>query len=148
MAAEGNLKDALLGQDGDAANLTSSSIVDQVTACERKRVQRWAILTVALWLITALYFAVLLWAYLVFVHPAIHEVLAHDEPAPQRFKTQMRILITGLTALLYWPALLLLAAGSTTWFTIISRRATLRQLQASLAQIADHLQSLRGSSKP
>ncbi len=148
MAGEGNLKDALLGLDGGAANLTAPTIVDLITARERKRVRRWAILTVALWLITALYFAVLLWGYLVFVHPAIQELLAHDEPDPQRFKTQMRVLIGGLTALLYWPALLLLAAGCTTWFTIVSRRATLRQIQASLAQIADHLQGLRESSKP
>ncbi len=148
MVTEGNLKDALLGQDCGAANLTSSAIVDQITARERRRVRRWAILTVALWLMTALYFAVLLWGYLVFVHPAIQELLAHDEPDPQRFKTHMRVLITGLTALLYWPALLLLAAGCTTWFTIVSRRATLRQIQASLAQIADHLQGLREGSKP
>ncbi len=148
MASEGNLKDALLGQDRSPVDSTVPTIVDLITARERKRVQRWAILTVALWLITALYFAVLLWGYLVFVHPAIQELLAHDEPDPQRFKTHMRVLITGLTALLYWPALLLLAAGCTTWFTIVSRRATLRQIQASLAQIADHLQGLREGSRP
>jgi hypothetical protein len=148
MATGGNLKDALLGQDGGAANLTSSSIVDQISARERKRVRRWAILTVALWLITAMYFAVLLWGYLVFVHPAIQELLARDEYDPERFKTHMRVLIAGLTALLYWPASLLLAAGCTTWFTIISRRATLRQIQASLAQIGEHLRSLSESSKP
>ncbi len=148
MASKGNLKDALLGQDRNPADSTAPTIVDLITTREKKRVRRWAILTVALWLITALYFAVLLWAYLVFVHPAIHELLSHDEPDPQRFKTHMRVLITGLTALLYWPALLLLAAGCTTWFTIVSRKATLRQIQASLAQIADHLTGLREGGKP
>jgi hypothetical protein len=148
MAAEGDLKDALLGQDHVPAGSTALTIVDLITTRERKRVRRWALLTIAFWLIAASYFAVLLWAYLVFVHPAMQELLTHSEPDPLRFKTHMRVLISGLTALLYWPASLLLAAGCTTWFTIVSRRATLRQIQASLAQIADHLQSMREGSKP
>jgi hypothetical protein len=141
MTGEDKLRDELLRENGQAAApLTAAA--DDVIRRERRRVRWWAAATAAAWIVTALYFLVLLWAYMVFIHPYLHEFLTNPEIRDEVRTEHAYVLIGGLKALLFWPVLLLLAAGCTTLFTLAARRATLRQIQHSLAEISAQLKGL------
>lgn len=139
MAGEKNLADALVelnGADGARPNL------DEIASRERRRVRCWAIATTVLWVIATAYFLILLLAYMVFIHPVMHEILTNPDARPIADDAHAYALIGGLKALLFWPVLLALAAVCTTLFTLASRRATLRQIQSSLANISEQLKRL------
>ena len=139
MADERKLADVLveLNDGGDGA-----PNVAEATARERRRVRRWAIATTLLWILAAAYFLGLLWSYMVFIHPVLNEFLTNPA-APARDNVVLgKVLIVELKALLFWPVLLAMAAISTTLFTLTSRRATLRQIQVSLANISAELKRI------
>lgn len=136
-----NLVEALLEQTARNGG-SAAAAVEFVAHRERRRVRRWAIATIALWLLTAVYFVALLGAYLVFVHPVLNEFLTNQEYRQGDLTEHARVIITGLMALMYWPALLLLAAGCTIMFILATRRATLRQIQISLAEISTQLKAV------
>jgi len=117
-------------------------VVELVSRRERHGLRIWAILTGALWTITAAYLAVLILGYLVFVHPVVDELLIGGEPPATSHRAHADAFITGLKALLYWPLTLIAAAGCTMAFTIVSRRTTLRLIHESLADISDQLRQL------
>ena len=142
MTPEENLRDELLRQDGSASAGAATPIVDRITLRERRRMRWWMIVTVAAWCLTALYFLALLWTYAVLIHPVLNEFLTNAEYRQTDLHHHTRTMVICLKALLLWPALLLVAAGCTTAFTMASRRATLRQIQASLELIADRLKEL------
>jgi hypothetical protein len=60
----------------------------------------------------------------------------------QSMKPHFALLANLVRAALGWPVLLFAAAASTTAFTLTSRRATLRQIQASLAEIGAEMRRL------
>ena len=109
---------------------------------ERRRVRCWAIATVGLWVVTALYLFGLLWFYAMIIHPVIHEFFTTEDVDPGAMKPRMEIIAKLLLAMLYWPALLVLAGTCTLFFTLASRRATLRQIQAQLADISTQLREM------
>jgi hypothetical protein len=139
------LGEQLLRQN-DKVPATVPTIVDEITRRERRRVRVWAIASGALWVLAAAYLLGLLWFYVCFLHPVFHEYFTSGEINPDVIKPRMTLVITLLKALLWWPGLLFLAAASTTLFTLASRRATLRQIQASLAEISAQLKGL--AAKP
>jgi type II secretory pathway component PulF len=125
---------------------TVPTIVDEITRRERRRVRVWAIATGALWVLAVAYLLGLLWFYMVLLHPRFHEFLTSEETGPAQMQEFARVLISWFKALLVWPVLLFAAAACTTIFTLASRRATLRQIQASLADISEQLKGL--TAKP
>ncbi|MFQ5807551.1 MAG: hypothetical protein ACE5I3_13980 [Phycisphaerae bacterium] len=146
MASQEKLGAELLKQNSNASAVAASPLVDRIVRRERWRVRWWAIATAALWIITAAYLLGLLWFYAVFIHPVMHEYFTSEYVAPDAMKPHMLVVIALLKALLWWPGLLFAAAVCTTFLTLASRRATLRQIQASLTEISVQLKAL--ASKP
>ncbi len=142
MSGKPDLSSELLAQNGAVEAGACGPIVDRIALDERRRLRRWAIATAALWLIVVVYLLGLLGFYLVYIHPALHELLTDAQARKGALTGHAQALITELIALLIWPVLLLLAAGATIGFTLASRRATLRQIQASLAEISGQLKIL------
>lgn len=141
MMSDAKLGEHLLRQNNTTPP-TAPAIVDEITRRERRRVCIWAIATGVLWVLAAAYLLALLWFYMCFLHPIIHEYFTSGDLDPNEIKPPLNVMITLLKALLWWPGLLFLAAASTTLFTLASRRATLRQIQASLAEISEQLRDL------
>ncbi len=93
-------------------------------------------------MITAAYLLILVFTYLVLLHPAVNEFVTGGEMSDRARQDFATAIIDWIWALLWWPITLIVAAGATTWFTLASRRATLRQIQTSLAQISAQLTRL------
>jgi hypothetical protein len=125
-------------QDESDARPVAESIVRR----ERWRVGLWAAATAGLWVVTAAYLLILVFTYMLFFHPAVNEFVTGgemNERARQDFATAI---IDWLWALLWWPITLVVAAAGSIWFTLASRRATLRQIQTSLGQISEQLKQM------
>jgi hypothetical protein len=128
----------LLDWNGAAAPPDLNAIIRR----ERWRVRLWATATIGLWIATAFYLFGLLWFYAMMIHPVINEFFTTDYVDPSAMKPRMAVIAKLLLAALYWPALLVLAGTCTLFFTLASRRATLRQIQAHLADISAQLREL------
>ncbi len=125
----------------------SAAGVEAVIRRERRRVRWWAVATAVLWGLAALYFFGLLLAYLTWLHPVVNEFVTSKELDPAGvMQPRMMVVTKLLIAMLYWPAFLCVAAACTLFFTLASRRATLKQIQVSLADISEQLRRL--SEKP
>ena len=140
MTGHENLSGELLKQNGGAGAMPD---VDRIMRRERWRVRAWAAATVVAWLLTAFYLFGLVGFYVTFIHPVMHEYFTSTQPvSPGVIEPRMRVIILLLKALLYWPLALTAAAACTTGFILASRRATLRQIQASLAEISAQVRQL------
>ncbi|MHC4100316.1 MAG: hypothetical protein ACYTGY_01805 [Planctomycetota bacterium] len=117
-------------------------MAETIVRRERRRMGAWAVVTSAFWVVTAAYLLILVFSYLAFVHPAVNELLTGGELSPQARQDYAAVIIGGLKALLWWPITLIAAAACTTLFTLASRRATLRQIQASLVEISEQLKQI------
>jgi hypothetical protein len=143
MSEDENMSDVLLQQNETASKVSGPELAERIIRRQRLWVRVWAIASAGFWVVTALYLLVLVGAYLVFVHPAVQEVftVAEEMPASHRERAAEMILL-ALKALFIWPILLIVAAACTTGLTLVSRRATLRQIQVSLADISEQLRRL------
>ena len=141
MATEKKLGDELL-MLSESESGGAGPDIERIRTRERLRVRLWAIGTAVLWIITAGYLVALLLGYLVLIHPALHEHFTYDDADPAHMERIMAPILLGLKALLVWPILLLVSAACTTGLVLASRRATLRQIQASLARISEQLRTL------
>jgi hypothetical protein len=108
----------------------------------RRRVRFWAAAAGGLWVVTAAYLLILVFLYLLFLNPPVHALLTGCELGEQARENFAAAIIDWLRALLWWPATLVVAAAGTIWFTLASRRATLRQIQAGLADISAQLERM------
>ncbi len=145
MTDQKTLADELLKQNGAAERTFATPDVERIVRRERWRVRLWATATAALWIIAVVYLFGLVWVYAVLIHPVINEFFTGEYTNPDAaaaMKPRMVVVAKLLLASLYWPALLFLAAACTLFFTLASRRATLRQIQASLAEISAQLRQL------
>jgi hypothetical protein len=146
MTDQKTLADELLKQNGGAATTCATPDIERIVRRERRRVRLWAMAAAALWIIAAVYLFGLVWVYAVLIHPVIiNEFFTGEYTSPDAaaaMKPPMVVVTKLLLASLYWPALLFLAAACTLFFTLASRRATLRQIQASLAEISVQLKQL------
>lgn len=142
MTSPDRLSSELIRQNGPAAGTID---LERITRRERWKVRAWAIAAIVLWIAAAAYLLALLWVYAVFIHPVINEFFTGEYLNPEAagaMKPRMFVIAKLMLAALYWPALLSLAAVCTVLFTLASRRATLRQIQASLAEISTQLKAL------
>jgi hypothetical protein len=138
----------------------------KILECDRRRVRRWTVLSVALWAAAILMVLLMLILYgLVFPLQAKlagyeevskaaaerqKEFIDLDNLTPQqrdeaKFKAQImfQMVTVGVTVSV---GILGLAAISTVFLVLASRRATLRQINASLLEISQQLKSLQPPS--
>jgi hypothetical protein len=119
---------------------------------DRRRVQTLTALTIALWLLAASW-TILIFGAFAFLMPRQAKLMADIEQetnaailrehmqAYQQMATQ-KIAVNLAIAL----GLLALAALTTVFLVLASRRATLRQVNASLLEISEQLKLLRGAA--
>jgi hypothetical protein len=117
-------------------------VAESIVRRERWRLRLWAAVTASLWVVTASYLLILVFTYMLFIHPNTNELLTGYELSDQARQDYAAAVIDALWALLWWPITLVVAAAGTIWFTLASRRATLRQIQASLAEISEQLKRM------
>ncbi|MHC4718696.1 MAG: hypothetical protein ACYS5V_17155, partial [Planctomycetota bacterium] len=102
-------------------------VAESIVRRERWRVRLWATATAGLWVVTAGYLLTLVFTYLLFLHPVVNEFVTGGELSERHRQDFATAIIDWVWALLWWPVTLIVAAACTTWFTLASRRATLRQ---------------------
>lgn len=125
--------------------------VREVLRRDRRRVRMLTTVTVLLWLmsITAIIFLAVVADVIVF--PRMKKLAEEaNAPAVQLHQLQrldainLLVLAKGTVLLSISVAVLALAAIGTVVLVFMSRRATLRQMNASLIQISEQLKDLRG----
>jgi ABC-type Fe3+ transport system permease subunit len=126
----------------------------RILESDRRRVRRWTVLTIALWAAALVMVLLMLVAYgLVFpLQAKLREDaqvarlgLTPDQAAEAQFKAQIvfQMVTVGVTASV---GLACFAILSSVFLSLASRRATLRQINASLLEISNQLRDLRTSS--
>jgi hypothetical protein len=134
----------------DAANLSAAldprRQIEQVLARDRRRVRLWAATAALFWLLAVAGVVVLIGFYLLQIDPRLGAYAAGRRQPGQ--DAEVWVLVGRGTArlLLGCAAAVLLAAFSTMLLVFSSRRATLRQINASLVDISEQLRQLRQSS--
>ena len=130
----------------------------QVLERDRRRVRLWTGVTVGLWLLAMLWVVFVLVTFGLLM-PMQAKLLQDPDKADERFKDDpekakaaarmrepvvmnliLQKLVVNVTAAL---AVLSLAALATVFLVLASRRATLRQVNASLLEISEQLRLLR-----
>jgi hypothetical protein len=149
--SEKELGKALLNLDA----LTLAGVPDarqqtwQVLERDRRRVRWLTGLTVAAWVLAALLTLGVLIAFGFLFPQYAHMVQSVEQGKLTQAQSQevLRVYLMGLQKNLLVLALAVCALGDTVFFTFLlgfaSRRATLRQLNASLIEIAEQLKQLR-----
>jgi hypothetical protein len=117
-------------------------MAESIVRRERWRVRLGAAVTAGLWVATAAYLLILVYSYLYLLHPVVNELLTGGELNERTRQDFSVAIITWFRALAWWPITLVVAAAAATWFTLASRRATLRQIQASLTDISEQLRRM------
>lgn len=156
---EKQLGDALLHFDAttdDGRSLASPDprvLTANVLDRDRRRVRRLAAITALFWLLATAAVPVFFWLLWVFVHPKLERVAANiatqkDIPPPVLGNVvyQMGHVILLLGTILFTTTVVasLLAGLSTLMLVFAARRATLRQINANLAQVAQDVRLLQG----
>lgn len=129
--------------------------VNRVLARDRRRVRALAALTVLLWILAAAGIPLFFSLFVVFLLPKVDEVVLemithHRGTDPQRLAAvahEVLLAVSKLSILLVSGSVLtlLLAAFGTVWLVFASRRATLRQVNASLAAIVEQMRKGGGA---
>lgn len=135
--------DALLRLDLSPQSNAPTTQIDRIIDADRQRVKRWTRISIALWILAAL------GALVIFVlggltFPVIAKLLAEkgegtleqpDTPFLALAKLMAICMVIGTASFVT-----LVAAGLATVFLLVrSRSATLRQINANLLQISEHL---------
>jgi hypothetical protein len=126
----------------------------RILESDRRRVRRWTVLTIASWAAALVMVLLMLVAFgLVFpLQAKLREDaqvarlgLTPDQAAEAQFNAQIifQMITVGVTASV---GLACFAILSSVFLSLASRRATLRQINASLLEISNQLRDLRTSS--
>ena len=154
---EKELGDALLkwAATGSPRPPDAGEMVNRVLTRDRRRVRTLAALTVLLWVVAAAGIPLFFSLFVVFLLPKVDEVFLemithHNHTEPQHLAAvthQLLMAISKLSILLVCGSVLtlLLAAFGTVRLVFASRRATLRQVNANLAAIADQMRKGGGA---
>jgi hypothetical protein len=138
---EKQLGESLLTWDAYGKPTDPRAVTLAVLDRDKRRVGRWTVVTVILWVLAFVAVAAMVCGHFVFLQPRLwwH--------AQQTGSKEVRdwIMVAELAAKTIFAvaAMVLLAALSTVALVFASRRATLRQVNANLAAIADELRQLR-----
>ncbi|MBE3070365.1 MAG: hypothetical protein IMZ66_09025 [Planctomycetes bacterium] len=109
---------------------------------EHRRVGLWAALTLVAWGAVAAYGVISTYAFLVYIYPKLAQFAQSEPPAPLDHEFTGILAYAILVSNVVWPVLLLAAAALTVLFVLKSRRATLRQIQVSLAEISEQIRAM------
>jgi membrane protein YdbS with pleckstrin-like domain len=120
-------------------------MIGRVLERDRLRVRFLAWATVLLWLLAAVGVFLIVWCFLKYLEPKMWLHAAEQDTAGRRDIAGSWVMIGNATA---WSvaglaAVVLLAAVSSVWLVLASRRATLRQMNARLAEITEQLRQLQ-----
>jgi hypothetical protein len=149
---EKELREALLKWAAKAGRGNESAeTVARVLARDRRRVKVLAIVTALLWIVAAGGIPVFFAVFMNFIYPKMDAVLRetithHQGLSPAQLEVAAHTVLLAMSKLsivLVTGSVLtlLLAAGGTMLLVFASRRATLRQVNANLAEIAELIRS-------
>jgi len=143
---EKELGKALVDRDRTADGVGPAEQATTALARHNRRLTLLTAFTVCLWLFAAAGILVFHFGFLIFFLPKINQLLSHpDDPKLQAhwggvvhaFETvSVPVVTAGVAAMV-------LAAICTVLLILASRRATLRQVNAHLAEISEQLRQLR-----
>ncbi len=106
-----------------------------------------------LWLLVAGGIAGYTWFFVLYVNPALKYVAVHSHESSEDaeqiranfFYMLPRIAEITVISAYAWAGSVVLAAACTLWYVMASRRATLRQIHAGLADLSEQLKTLSAS---
>jgi hypothetical protein len=148
------LGDALLKWDAGkyASGADVQGQVANVLRRDVRKVRRLTIGTVVLWIVAAVGVPLFFFLFCQLVMPKVvelqQEVITHRKGTdPQTLANAARLisdvtLKMGILLVTASVGALLLAGGCTVWLVFATRRATLREVNANLAAVAEHLKRL------
>jgi lysylphosphatidylglycerol synthetase-like protein (DUF2156 family) len=147
------LKDALLRLDATQlrGSTDAGELAWRVLDSDRRAIRRWTFATIALWIVAAIIvvLAIFLFGFFMPAHAkamlesGVQFPIAGEKPTPE----QMHLILTAFLGKLGFlvtlgVAALGLATIASVCLIIAGRRATLRQVNASLLEISDQLKRL------
>ncbi len=144
---EKDLGDALLKWDarGQMPEVDPQKLVARVLAQDRRRVRWLAGATIILWTLSAVGIPAFTCFLVVYIWPAydalMEEIITHRKGISPELLVEISRITTAATAQMSIilacgsVTALLLAAGATIWLVFATRRATLREVNANLAEV-------------
>lgn len=145
---EKELGKALLKADlaGEPVGSTPSELTKSIMARDQRRIRWLTIAAVFLWVCTAAGVALMSWLYVMLVAPRLRAYAAGRAQLQNDWQDWAFFIDVIARSVWGFVVPLLLAAICTILLIFLSRRATLRQINASLAEISEQLKLLRGGS--
>jgi hypothetical protein len=152
---EKELGDALLGWSTvpRPPSAEADELVRRVLQRDRRRVRRLTIATVLLWLLAVLLIPLYFTFFAVWILPkanwVMQEMITHKagiDPPRLAYDAQMVLQVTariGIAVVTGSVVTVLLAAWATVALVFAARRATLRQVNANLTEIAEQIRRLQ-----
>jgi hypothetical protein len=149
MDNDGNLGEKLLeqgGKDESGTPAMSKELARRVGQAKRT-VWGLAALTVTLWGCVAAGAACYCWCFMTYIFPLLKWMATAGEESRHALSNAVwrELQLTGeitLVGTYVWAVLVVMAAVCTVLFILASRRATLRQIHGSLAEISRQLRAL------
>jgi len=142
---ERELGRALLRWDGAGA-ADPAEVTRRVLERDRRRVWWAAAVTTLLWVLVAVGLLTVVWYFLAYVHPKVLLHLRTGEPLPRDSEHTWGLVFEYVALWLGGVFVLVLAAAvSTVALVALSRRATVRQVNASLIELSEALGRLQRS---
>lgn len=135
-------------QGGDAADV-AASVIRRMNV--RSTILAW--ISMILWLLVAGGVVAYTWFFVTYVNPILlalahygsHDLSKHEEQVRRFFRVLPTIADITVISAYAWAGLVVLAAACTLLYVRTSRKATLRQIHAGLAEISEQLKVLSSS---
>ena len=136
-------------QQGEDAADVAASVIRRMNA--RSTILGW--ISMILWLLVAGGVVAYTWFFVTYVNPTLKHVAVHSHDLSEKgeqirndfFYRLPRIAEITVISAYAWAGLVVLAAACTLLYIMASRRATLRQIHAGLAEISEQLKVLFSS---
>ena len=139
---------ALLNVESSAAERPAGEIAEQIIKRDRRRLRILAGISTCFWALTVAGVIWLIFFYFLFVVPRLEAYAAGRLKLDNDWAEWIRAFDAGAEILLTCIIAFFLAALGTVWLVFSSRRATLRQIHADLAQISEQLRCLQLPERP
>jgi hypothetical protein len=138
---EKELGEALLAWDARTPPTDPRAVTRAVLERDRRRVSRLTVLTVVLWLLAFVGVVAMVWFHFAFLQPRLWYYA--QTSGSKDVRDWLIVAELAAKTVFVVAATVLLAALSTVGLVFSSRRATLRQVNANLAEVAEQLKQLR-----
>jgi hypothetical protein len=136
---------AALLRQGSGGSVDTGPSTRKILQRDKRRVRLFAITAIVLWLVTVLLIGLLVFQLTWGAFPELHGQMLRDTDSPAAHGLQIQFMAVekGLAVMAISVVALSLAALCTIVLVLLSRRATLRHVDAGLADIAEQLKQLR-----